>query len=98
MKLPEGISQTVVDTLVEIINRRGLETIREMYIERMADEMIECSKPDLIEQFVTLAQYGCKGLDSMTVEELAIEIARDFNDDTEAQEVHEMWDDLEDVQ
>jgi hypothetical protein len=98
MQLPEGISQTVVDTLIEIINKRGLETIREMCIERMADEMIECSIPDLVDQFMTLAQYGCKGLNSMTVEELAIEIAGDFNDDTEAQEVHEMWDELEDTQ
>jgi hypothetical protein len=95
MQLPNGISQTVVDTLVEIINKRGLETIRETYTERMAYEMIECSDADLIEQFMTLAQYGCKGLNNMTVEELAIEIAGDFNDDTEAQEVHEMWDELE---
>lgn len=98
MQLPTGVSKTVVDTLVEIINKRGIDNVREQYVEQMADEMLECSKPDLIDQFMALALNGCKGLNSMTVEELAIEIAGDFNEDTEAQEVHECWDELEDTQ
>jgi hypothetical protein len=89
MQLPEEISQAIVDALVEIINKRGLKTIREQYVDRMANEMIELSKSDLVEQFMTLAQHGCHGLNDMTVKELAIEIAGDHND---VEGAHEMWD------
>ena len=72
----------VVCLIRDIIDRRGDGAIREIASQRLADEMQDYNRYELVEAYVLLAEVGCVGYNRMSKNALAEELAdADFSED-----------------